>query len=157
MANTRTWGLLAAIALAAASALSACGSSGSPGHPAAQTSSPTQAVQTSLITCSDISTDLATVVSDEKSEQAQLQEAWVTGGKSADLQSLIRYTSGATGGNQLNDDAATFNSNASAYLSQNNSGLYPGWEQGYDTVWNDINALAADCGQAGAGPVPSSS
>lgn len=93
------------------------------------------------------------MVSDERTEQVQEQEAWVTGGKAADLENLIDDTSGATGGNKLNDDAATFNEDASTYLSDNSPYLAPDWEQGYDAVWDDINALASDCGQAGAGPV----
>jgi hypothetical protein len=49
-------------------------------------------------------------------------------------------------------NAAAFNSDASSYLSSNSPDLFPGWEQGYKQVWDDINALAADCGQPGAGP-----
>lgn len=108
------------------------------------------------ITCNEISADLETDIHDEKTGQAQEQEAWVTGGKVADLQTLTNDTnSAAPNGDQLNQDAATFNDDANSYLSQNSPVLAPGWEDGYNTVWNDINTLAGDCNQSGAGPVMS--
>jgi hypothetical protein len=83
--------------------IAACGSSASSSHPAAASPGPNTSTSSgSTITCADISSDLSTVVSDEKTEQAQLQEAWVSGGKSADLQSLINDNNGATSGSQLN-------------------------------------------------------
>ena len=104
------------------------------------------------ITCAGIDPDLDTVVSDLKTEDAKLQEAWVSGGDSADLQTLISDTTGASGSDALNTDAATFNSDASTYLSDNSPVLAPGWETGFDQVTNDINALAKDCGQPTAPP-----
>jgi hypothetical protein len=59
------------------------------------------------------------VVNDLKTQDAALQEAWVSGGDSADLQALISDTDGASGSDQLNTDAATFNADASSYLSAN--------------------------------------
>jgi hypothetical protein len=99
------------------------------------------------IACGDIDGDLNTVVSDLKTEDAKLQEAWVSGGDSADLQALINDTNGAGGSDKLNTDAATFNSDASGYLSDNSPYLAPGWQTGNDQVTNDINALAKNCGQ----------
>lgn len=127
---------------------SACGGTSSSGQASLSRKIATR------ITCNEISADLGTVIQDEKTEQAQEQEAWVTGGKVADLQTLINDTnSAAPNGNQLNQDAATFNDDANSYLSQNSPVLAPGWENGYNTVWSDINALAGDCNQSGAGPV----
>jgi hypothetical protein len=103
-----------------------------------------------LLTCTDISADLSKAVSDLKAhdKNKNYQEAWVSGGDSADLQTLINDTQNATsGGNQLNTDAAKFNSDASGYLSENSPYLPPGWQSGYSTVTNDINAMATDCGQ----------
>jgi hypothetical protein len=104
------------------------------------------------ITCGDIDGALNTVVSDLKTEDAKLQEAWVSGGDSASLQALINDTKGAGSSDKLNTDAATFNSDASAYLSDNSPDLAPGWETGFDQVTTDINALAKDCGRPTAPP-----
>jgi hypothetical protein len=99
------------------------------------------------ITCLDIDAALTKVLHDLKVENRQQQEAWVSGGKSRDLQNLITDTApAANGANQLGTDAATFNSDAQDYLSQNSPYLAPGWESGYSTVTSDIDALAADCG-----------
>jgi hypothetical protein len=88
------------------------------------------------------------VVGDLKASDANEQEAWVTGGHSDDLQALIDATQDApSGANQLNTDAATFNTDASDYLSSNSPELAPGWEADYAQVTTDINALARDCGQ----------
>jgi hypothetical protein len=91
-------------------------------------------------------------VSDLKTEDAKLQEAWVSVGDSADLQTLITDTNGVSGSDRLDMDAATFNSDANAYLSDNSPYLAPGWDTGFDRVTNDINALANDCGQSTAPP-----
>ncbi len=70
----------------------------------------------------------------------------MSGGDSSDLQALISDTQNAVSGtNQLNADASTFNQDATSYLNANSPYLAPGWEQGYSTVTNDINALASDC------------
>jgi ABC-type glycerol-3-phosphate transport system substrate-binding protein len=136
-------------------ALAACGSSAKPAAvPSFSSAAPsvTTSAAAAGITCGDIQSDLNTVVSDLKAEDAKLQEAWVSGGDSADLQALINDTNGASGSDVLDTDAATFNSDASAYLSDNSPFLAPGWETGFDQVTNDINALAKDCGQPTAPP-----
>lgn len=136
-------------------ALAACGSSAKTAAAPASSSAVSSATTSAAvagITCADIDTDLNTVVSDLKTEDAKLQEAWVSGGDSADLQALISDTNGASGPDELDTDAATFNSDASTYLSDNNPFLAPGWETGFDQVTNDINALAKDCGQPTAPP-----
>jgi hypothetical protein len=71
----------------------------------------------------------------------------VTGLGGADLQTLISDTANAAvGADQVNDDASTFNMDATSYLSANSPELAPGWETGYDQVRGDINAMATDCG-----------
>jgi hypothetical protein len=130
---------LAALALTA----TACGGAS---QPAAPTHS--GAAAATPITCAGIDPALDKAVSDLKSMDTHYQEAWVSGGDSADLQTLINVTrDAASGGNQLNSDAATFNSDATTYLSDNTPDLAPGWQSGYSTVTADIDALATDCGQ----------
>jgi hypothetical protein len=138
-------------------ALTACGGSSEPAAAPSSSSAAPSAIASSGITCGDIDADLGTVVSDLKTEDAKLQEAWVSGGDSADLQALIDDTNGASGSDTLNTDAATFNSDASGYLSDNDPYLAVGWQTGFDQVTDDINALAQDCGQPTAPPnTPSS-
>jgi hypothetical protein len=136
-------------------ALAACGGSSKPAAaPSSSSAAPSAAAPASSsgITCADIDADLGTVVSDLKTEDTKLQEAWVSGGDSADLQALINDTNGASGSDTLNTDAATFNSDASAYLSDNDPYLALGWQTGFDQVTDDINTLAPDCGQPTAPP-----
>jgi len=146
--------------MALALILAACGGSSKPAAAPSSSSavpSATTSAAAAGITCGDIDGDLNTVVSDLKTEDTKLQEAWVSGGDSADLQTLINDTNGASGSDKLNTDAATFNSDASAYLSDNSPYLAPGWQTGNDQVTDDINALARDCGQPTAPPnIPSS-
>jgi hypothetical protein len=134
--------------------LAACGGGSSSGTtstpPPAAVSSAAPAVAPGL-SCADVSTDLQTVLSDQKSSDAAEQEAWVTGGHSADLQQLISDTNGVTGSTQLDQDAATFNTDASGYLADQSPSLNTGWETEYHQVRLDINALATDCGLT---PVP---
>ena len=138
--------------IAAASVLVGCGgahtassdkSSSSPAAPPASTAT--------ALTCADIQSDLQEVVHDLRTQDRHYQEAWVSGGDSSDLQALISDTQNAVSGtNQLNLDASTFNQDATSYLNANSPYLAPGWEQGYSTVTNDIDALASDCNLRGA-------
>jgi hypothetical protein len=124
---------------------------------AAASSAPPVAAATAPagVTCGGLTPDITKVVSDLKTDDAAEQEAWVSGGDSADLQTLINDTASATSGaDQLNTDAATFNTDATNYLSDNSPDLYPGWQTGYDQVRADINSLATDCGLPTA-PKPS--
>lgn len=134
--------------------LAACGGSSkpaaAPSSSSAASSAPTSAAA-SGITCVRISGDLQNVLIDLKTETAQEQEAWVSGGDSADLQALINDTSGASGSDPLDSAAQTFNTDASAYLSDNSPYLAPGWETGYHQVRQDINAMATACSMT---PVP---
>jgi hypothetical protein len=59
------------------------------------------------------------VLIDLKTEDAKEQEAWVSGGDSADLQALINDAGGASGSDPLDSAAQTFNTDVSAYLSDN--------------------------------------
>ena len=145
--NTGTISL--ALCAAVVGLASACGSSSSPRQhrspPVHRHTRPTGVG--GWYSCPDITTDLNTVVSDLKSMDTHYQEAWVSGGDSADLQALINNTANAVNGaDQLNTDAATFNADATSYLSGNSPFLAPGWQTGYSQVTDDINAMATDCG-----------
>jgi len=139
----------------------ACGSSGTstpppPTPPSSTASSSAVAVAESptaapTLSCTYIGTDLHDVLSDLKSSDAAEQEAWVTGGHTGDIQQLISDTNGATGSMRLDQDAATFNSDASGYLSDQSPFLNTDWETEYHQVRLDINALATDCAMS---PVP---
>jgi hypothetical protein len=140
--------------------LTACGGNSKlAAAPSSSSAAPSAAAPASSgITCADINADLNTVVSDLKTQDAKLQEAWVSGGDSADLQALIDDTNGAGGSDNLDTDAVTFNGDASSYLSDNDPYLAPGWQTGFDQVTDDINAVAQDCSQPTAPPnTPSSS
>jgi hypothetical protein len=115
------------------------------------TTPPSSAPAPAAFSCTNISTDLQTVLSDLESSDAAEQEAWVTGGNSADLQQLINDTDGVTGSAQLDDDAVAFNADASGYLSDQSPSLNTGWQTEYHQVRVDINALATDCAMS---PVP---
>ena len=137
-------------AAVAALVLAACG--GGAVHRHSVSASASSSSRTGL-TCDEILGDLHNVLSDLTTQDKHLQEAWVSGGDSGDLQTLIDATQDAvSGGNTLNSDAATFNEDAATYLGDNNPYLAPGWQSGYSTVTDDINALAADCGQPGVKP-----
>ena len=143
----------ALIALAAGCGTSATSSAGASSAP--PVAAATAPAAPAGVTCAGLTPDISKVVSDLKTEDAAEQEAWVSGGDSADLQTLINGTASATSGaDQLNTDAATFNTDATNYLSDNSPDLYPGWQTGYDQVRADINALATDCGLPTA-PKPS--
>lgn len=135
--------------------LAACGGSSKPAAPSSSSAAPSAPTSAagSGITCARISGDLQNVLIDLKTEDAKEQEAWVSGGDSADLQALINDTSGASGSDPLDSAAQTFNTDASAYLSDNSPYLAPGWETGYHQVRQDINAMATACSMT---PVPAS-
>jgi hypothetical protein len=104
------------------------------------------------LTCSTVAPDITQAVNDLKASDQHYQEAWVTGGFGSDLQTLITDTNEAAGSSQLDQDASTFNSDATTYLSGNGSALAPGWQTGYGQVTADIDAMATDCGLAVAKP-----
>jgi hypothetical protein len=144
-----------AIGAAALGLTAGCGSPAATSSSPPATQAPAAAAAPAGVTCAGLTPDINQVVSDLKTEDAAEQEAWVSGGDSADLQTLINDTASASSGaDQLNTDAATFNTDATGYLSDNSPGLYPGWQTGYDQVRADINALATDCGLP-AEPKPS--
>lgn len=90
---------------------------------------------------------MSKTLADLKTSDAHYQEAWLSGGYQADLQALIDATASPGSGSSLSGDAATFNSDASGYLSEAVDGmLAPGWQAGYAKVTSDINAMATDCG-----------
>jgi len=147
----------AGLALILAASIGAAVARGGGSHPAAKpapppsTSAPANPAPVPGLTVESIRSHLATVLADLKRSDAQYQEAWVSGGRSSDLQALIDDTQAASGTDALNADAASFNSDASAYLADNDPYLAPGWRGGYSQVRGDINALAVDCGLS---PVP---
>jgi hypothetical protein len=91
--TTRVVPRLAALA-ATLALLAGCGSTTAGQHPAAHHSTTAVAAVTG-ITCTDIDADLVTVLSDLKTMDKHLQEAWVSGGDSNDLQHLISDTQDA--------------------------------------------------------------
>jgi hypothetical protein len=148
----RAWLAGAALAIAAGAG-AGCGTAAPAAAPPAASSpassSPAPSLSAVPVTCAGINGDLSVVLSDLRTEDAALQEAWVTGGDSADLQTLIDDTGGAVNGaNQLNTDAVTFHGDATEYLSDNSPDLSLGWQSGYGLVTQDINQLAKDCGLA---------
>lgn len=127
--------------------LTACG--GATG--AQQNTASTPASTPAALVCAQVAPDLTKAVDDLKAQDTHYQEAWVSGGDSGDLQALITDTASATSeANQFNTDAATFNGDASSYLTDNSPSLALGWQSGYSTVTDDINAMAVDCGQSTA-------
>jgi hypothetical protein len=142
-----------AAAVLVSAALAACGGS-SPAHDAASASPappssavPAQTPSLTGLTCDQVSGEVTTALHDLRVSNRRFQEAWVSGGYGRALRALISVTSAAvSGGDQLNDDAATLSQDASGYLSDNSPYLAPGWQSGYRTVNQDIKALAADCG-----------
>jgi hypothetical protein len=115
------------VAAVAALALAGCGGGSAHGSASAPATSP----PSPGLTCTKISGDLSNVLLDLKTEDKHLQEAWVSGGDSDDLQALIDATQGvASGGSQLNADASTFNQDASTYLDDNSPDLTPGGSRG---------------------------
>ncbi len=137
--------------IAAALVLVGCGGAhaASSGVPSSSPAAPP--TSTAGLTCADIRSDLQQVTHDLRTQDRHYQEAWVSGGDSSDLQALINDTQNAVSGtNQLSVDTSNFSQAATSYLDANSPYLAPGWEQGYSTVTNDINALASDCGLRGA-------
>lgn len=61
---------------------------------------------------------MSKTLADLKTSDAHYQEAWLSGGYQADLQALIDATASPGSGSSLSGDAATFNSDASGYLSE---------------------------------------
>lgn len=126
---------------------SACAGPSSSAIPPSPATTTAPAAAPAGISCSDVSHAITTAVGDLETQDANAQEAWVTGGDSADLQTLIDDTVNASSGaDQLNTDAATFNTDATSYLRDNSPELAPGWQTGYGQVTTDINAMATDCG-----------
>lgn len=96
---------------------------------------------------------VAAVASDQISQDKGLQENWVeivSGNptrQGQDLQSLINATNNVPSPtpDPLATDAKSFNFHASTFLSDESSGLMPGWPSEYRAVERDIRSLAQDC------------
>src|SRR5580698_5985973 len=63
------------------------------------------AIPPARITCTAGTPEPTKVVGDLVTQDKALQEAWVSGGDSGDLQTLINYTNGASGSDQFNSHA----------------------------------------------------
>lgn len=93
---------------------------------------------------------VATLVSDQESQNRALEENWVsvTDGsltsQGQDLQNAVSQWAGA-GGNQFSQGAVTFSSDAQRFVTDQGQGLLPGWTEEYDAIKQDIAMLAADC------------
>ncbi len=152
-----------AAAVIAALALAGCGtaaSTSSTSSPASQApaAAPTSAAPAPL-TCSTVTSDngltasqvIAQLVTDQKSQDAQLEQGWVdlTDGtptnQGTDLQGAASAL-GSYAGTQLAADGSQLATDAQAFLTDQSGGLMPGWPSEYDAVAADIHKLASDCG-----------
>ena len=94
---------------------------------------------------------LGWLVSDQESQDVRLNEGWVevaSGSQTsqgndlaAAAQSLGNYSH-----TQLAADASQFTTEVQTFLSDQSSGLMPGWTTEYRQVAADIHRLADDCG-----------
>jgi hypothetical protein len=176
---SRTRVLLAASL--AAGLLAGCGSSAThtAGQAAAATSAATSATTSApstaaaapsssaaqTLTCSTVTSDngmtasavIAVLVKDQKSQDASATQGWVDlvsgseTGQGSDLDAAAQAL-GSYSGTQLATDASQFGTDAQTFLSDQSSGLQPGWITEYRQVATDIHKLAADCGQSFATP-----
>jgi hypothetical protein len=154
--------------LAMSGVLAACGS-GSPATTAPSSSSAASAAAASNgpppLTCSTVTSDncqtasqvIGVLVSDQKSQDAQLEQNWVnlTDGSETsqgdDLAAAAQVL-GSYSGTQLAADGSTFTTDAQTFLSNQSGGLMPGWTPEYRQVASDIHVLASDCGQSWTAP-----
>jgi len=137
---------------AAVPLLAGCGgASSSHSHPMTapiDTSPPAAAA----LTCSDISTTLGYLVSDQNSQNKSLEENWVniTDGSPTsqgnDLQNAASQWQGAPLSTTVSADAAQLSSDANTFFSDTSGGLAPGWNASYNPVMHDIATLAHLCG-----------
>ena len=128
--------------------------------PASHAQSAAPAAAPAALACSTVLADgnaasevIQTLVQDQKSQNAALEEGWVNvvdgtpTSEGDDLQAAVTdFTPYATGSSQLASDAAAFDSDASQFLSDQSGGLMPGWPAEAGQVEQDIHNLAADCG-----------
>jgi hypothetical protein len=145
--------LIVAVAPAAVLvALAACGSGGS--HAAARASPALPPLYCSSPTSDNGMTFaqvLGWLVADQESQDVSLEQGWVevTSGSqtsqgndlAAAAQSLSNYS-----GTQLAADASHFVIQAQTFLSDQSSGLMPGWTSEYQQIAADIHKLADQCG-----------
>jgi len=117
------------------------------------------------LTCSTVTSDngmtasavIAVLVKDQKSQDASETQGWVDlvsgseTGQGSDLDAAAQAL-GSYSGTQLATDASQFGTDAQTFLSDQSSGLQPGWITEYRQVAADIHKLAADCGQSFATP-----
>jgi hypothetical protein len=158
----------ASAALAAVLTLAACGSAASPGSsspspvPASQAAAPssptpaTLACSTTLASGQTAQADISTLVADQKSQDSSQTQNWVLlvpdasgnalTSQGQDLQNAVTDFAPYTSGSQLASDAATFSGDATTFLTDQSSGLYPGWVSEYRPIEHDIHNLAVDCG-----------
>jgi hypothetical protein len=99
------------------------------------------------------------VIQDQKSQDDSETQNWVLlvpdiSGNSLtsqgqDLQNAIDATNNASAAGKLGDDVQSFNSDATAFLSDESGKLMPGWNAEYHALKNDIYNIRTDCGYSG--------
>jgi hypothetical protein len=97
------------------------------------------------------------VVSDQASQDASEEQNWVElvpsdGGGSnltdqgQDLQNAASMAQNAPSGSTLGADLQAFANGANAFLTNEDQGLYPGWNGYYQPLRTDIYAISHLCG-----------
>jgi hypothetical protein len=97
------------------------------------------------------------VVSDQVSQDASEEQNWVelapsdAGGSNLtnqgqDLQNAASMAENAPSGSTLGADLQAFANGADAFLSNEDEGLYPGWNSYYQPLRTDIYAISHLCG-----------
>jgi len=109
------------------------------------------------LTCESIASWMQPVVSDQASQDASEEQNWVelvpsAGGGSnltnqgQDLQNAASMAQNAPSGSTLGADLQAFANGASAFLANEDQGLYPGWNSFYQPLRTDIYAISHLCG-----------
>jgi hypothetical protein len=142
-------------------AVAACSSSGASsshtatlaGSSAASTATiGTTAQAAPNVTCASLAPTMQPVVSDQKSQDASLEQNWVglvdgtPTSQGSDLQAAVSATNGVSVSDQLSQQAQQFNTDATTFLSDQSGGLVPGWTTEYNALKADIYAMARTCG-----------
>ncbi len=155
--------------LAMSGILAACGSGSPVAAPVPSSTTAASAATASSapppVTCSTVTSDngqtasqvIGVLVSDQKSQDAQLSQNWVgltdgTQTSQGDDLAAAAQVLGSYSGTQLAADGSTFATDAQTFLSDQSGGIMPGWTPEYRQVASDIHALASDCSQGWTAP-----